>query len=260
MIITFSGTGNSFHVANLLAQNLSDNVIPVVSTPPSEIEFSGKSLGFVFPIYSWGVPPIVLNYIRNLNDNFIKEIKNRFVWTVMVCGDETGKAPDMLRKVLREKGIELSAGWSVQAPNNYVILPGFDTDSKQLEKEKLEKLPGVCKVISEKIKNGDREYNFVEGPLAGIKTLIVYPLFRRWGIFPDRWRSTEECISCGKCAKACPVGNIKMVTDKVNGTVIPKWGKYCVSCLACYHICPRNAVQYGNATNNKHQYYYGPNR
>ena len=48
------------------------------------------------------------------------------------------------------------------------------------------------------------------------------------------------------------MNNIVMVGWK------PVWGTDCTSCLACYHICPQNAVQYGSVTGKKGQY-FNPN-
>ena len=55
------------------------------------------------------------------------------------------------------------------------------------------------------------------------------------------------CIDCGLCEKVCPVGNIT-VTDR------PVWGGNCTQCLACYHVCPVHAVEYGKMTGKKGQY------
>lgn len=43
------------------------------------------------------------------------------------------------------------------------------------------------------------------------------------------------------------MNNIK-VTDR------PVWGDNCTQCLACYHICPVHAVEYGKVTAKKGQY------
>lgn len=250
MILYFSGTGNSKAVALQLGSLLNDDVMMILDESPARIMFSGEMLGLVFPVYSWGVPPLVLDYLRRLNGKFLAQARVKPVYMICVCGDETARAPEMLKRALKEIGLPFSGGWSVQMPNNYVLLPGFDVDSHDVERRKLEAAPEVVKEISRKILAGEWEEKYVRGNWQFLKSGIVYPLFKHWGIFPNRWNASDACVSCGKCAAICPMRNIDMKDGK------PCWGKNCVSCLACYHICPRHAVEYGKATLNKGQYFY----
>ncbi len=256
MIIYFSGTGNSRYIAKSIGKNIEEEVNALTDTSPLDLEFKGNSLGIITPIYSWGIPPIVLQYIRNLNENFVTEVSKIPLWIILVCGDETGKAPDMIKKELYRRNLYISGGWSIQMPNNYVILPGFNVDSKELEKKKIEDSKSIIAELSKRIKDGNWEEKFVEGSMPRLKTSLIYPLFKRWGIFPNRWRHTDKCISCGKCAQACPVENITMKPEESSNKIFPIWGSNCTSCLACFHICPVNAVQYGNATKKKGQYFF----
>ena len=168
----------------------------------------------------------------------------------MTCGDETALAPEMLIRQLKKIGVEISSIWSVIMPNNYVILPGFDVDSKEIENKKLSSCEGRIMEIAQALNRGERRIDVTRGNLAWMKTKIVFPLFKRWGIFPSQWRYSINCISCGKCAKICPLLNVVMENDH------PKWGKNCCSCLACYHVCPVHAVEYGNETKKKGQYLF----
>ena len=56
MIFYFSGTGNSEWVAKQIAQKINDefcNISKLDKIPEIDNE---KQIGFVFPIYAWGVP------------------------------------------------------------------------------------------------------------------------------------------------------------------------------------------------------------
>lgn len=250
MIVYFSGTGNSGYVAKRIAFGIGEKLLFLPETDPLTLELKDNEMfGLVTPVYSWGIPPIVIDFIRKLNEQFVIDLKDKYVWAVLTCGDETGCAPEMLEKSLIKKGMRLKSGWSVIMPNNYVLLPGFDVDNKKTETLKLDNAPGRIDEIIEKIINGISEKDFFHGSWPRLKTNLVYPLFKRWGILKGRWHWTQECIQCGKCAKVCPVGNIAMIGNH------PKWNTNCTSCLACYHICPTHAVEYGKATVRKGQYF-----
>lgn len=251
MIFYFSGTGNSRYVASSLGRLLDERVVSIPVTDGFPRENEGKTLGFVFPVYSWAVPPNVTEFVRSLPESLWESVRKAGtdVWCVMTCGDETGMAPEMFGRLLAEKGISLKSLWSVTMPNNYVLLPGFDVDSKETERKKLREAPGRIEDIARGISERKETRDFVRGPMPRIKTGLVYPLFRRWGIFPKKWRSTFACVGCGICARRCPYGNIAMKDGR------PSWGNNCCSCLACYHSCPRHAVEYGSATSSKGQYF-----
>lgn len=251
MIYYFSGTGNTRLVAEQLSLLILENIKMITKVSPSSEEPDGESIGFVFPVYSWGVAPVMTKFIDSLPESFWEKVKVKQlpVWCVMTCGDEVALAPEMFIKLLSKHGIEPESIWSVIMPNNYVILPGFDVDPKEVEKQKLAESPSRVKEIAHGINQHSRTIDVVRGNIPWLKTKIVYPLFCKWGIFPKKWHSTAACVGCGICAKACPLSNITMEAST------PHWGDNCCSCLACYHSCPRHAVAYGNSTASKGQYF-----
>lgn len=250
MVLYFSGTGNSRFVAESLCEILDETCLNITRTNPFEVSFAGKYLIFVFPIYSWGVPPIVNKFIEDLSEKFITETLTSDVRisAVCTCGDETGMAPKLFEKTAKKRGFQIGGIWSVIMPNTYVLLPGFDVDTKEIEKDKLKKAPARIKDIADKIKTNDFRQDYIAGKNPHLKTRLVFPLFKKWGIFPNKWYWTEKCISCGKCSGVCPVNNIEMKGGH------PQWGENCLSCLVCYHICPVKAIEYGKLTKHKGQY------
>ena len=127
-------------------------------------------------------------------------------------------------------------------PNNYVLFPGFDVDSKELEEKKLAEAVPALERVNRLI--AEKEYVFAckEGSFPFLKTRIINPLFVRYQMSPKPFYATDDCIGCKRCEKSCPVGNITMKDRK------PAWGNNCTACLACYHVCPQQAVQYGKKT------------
>ena len=254
MIYYFSGTRNSRYAAMRIGGIVEEEVrfIPSLDAYAEELDPSlDKSVGLVFPVYAWGVPPIVMEFIGRLRESMIDGIKKKGIplWCVATCGDETGMAVEMLRKALGKRGLTLSGAWSLIMPNVYVLLPGFGTDPKDVERQKLQDAIGRLDHISDCIKQGRWEEDVHLGPMPRLKTTLVYPLFRRWGVNTKKWHYTDACIGCGKCAGACPVGNIVIADGR------PVWGSDCTSCCACFHVCPTRGAQYGRITEKAGQYY-----
>lgn len=250
MIYYFSGEGNTKFAAKKIAAYLKESLHFIPLENPGMQEFEGDSLGIMFPVYSWGVPVPVMKFIEMIPESFINDVKrgHKPVWMVCTCGDETGNAPEMFYSALEKRGLTTLGAWSLIMPNTYVLLPGFNTDSQSVETEKLDNAPRKVLEIAEKIKNKTWEKALHYGSYPRLKTKLVYPLFKKWGINRNKWNWTQECIQCGKCAKSCPMNNIKMKGNH------PVWGNNCVSCLACYHNCPVHAVAYGKVTERKGQY------
>ena len=203
MIYYFSGTHNSRYTALRIGSLTGEDVRFIPDTDPytqSIVSPKDKSVGFVFPVYAWGVPPVVIDFIEHLPELLIASIasSSAYVWCLATCGDETGMAVEMLRKALSKRGIKLSACWSLIMPNVYVLLPGFGTDPKDVEERKLEEAVGRIEHISQKINSKEVENDVHLGPFPRLKTSIVYPLFKKWGVDTKKWHYTDACIGCGK--------------------------------------------------------------
>lgn len=252
MIIFFSGTGNSHFVAERLAEILADNAIlelkgEMLFDPlHCKISTSGKQIIWVFPTYSWGVPPVIVRFIREATIDGAETLPHFMVTT---CGDDIGETASQWRKLIRHRKWTAATAYSVIMPNTYVLMKGFDVDSTELSRQKLDNAPASIKEIAEDIKSGGTHDILVKGTWPKLKSAIIYPYFKRFCMSPKPFKSNGRCIGCGKCAASCPMENITMENGQ------PVWHGRCALCLRCYHICPGDAVEYGNATKDKGQYF-----
>lgn len=247
MIFYYSATGNTRCAAQFLAHKLDTRLVDILQPDGvSSVFDEGEDVGFMCPIYCWGIPPVVWRFLISIIENIPESC---YVWAVATCGDETGTAMRSLDRFLKDKrGRGADALFSLIMPNTYVMLPGFDVDSASVEEKKLHEAPGCLAEIALKIKNRVTGiYDVHEGSFPALRSMI-FPLFKRWGVSTKLWKVSEDCISCGKCAAICPARNIRMVEGK------PRWRSECYSCCACFHVCPVHAVAYGSITRSKSQY------
>ena len=245
MLFYFSGCGNSKHVAETIAAGLNDTLtfIPEAARE-GRYDYTlaeGERLGFVFPVYSWAPPKLVLDFVEKLNIKVGPSTPSTssgtegsgtlsYTYFACTCGDNCGLTEKVFRKAVEAKGWNLSACFSVQMPETYIGMAGRN----------------ITRLI-----NKEHFSEMVVGSLAWLKTYLVNPGFNRSATDDSKYLSTEACIHCGKCVEACPLKNITLEEGR------PKWHGHCTMCMGCYHHCPVNAIQYGKATVGKGQYYFG---
>ena len=245
MLFYFSGTGNSRWVAQELGRRLCDEVRSLADYPQDgqEIE-AGETLGIVFPVYAWGIPSVVSQWL----DAVRFSSKPAYVYFVCTCGDDTGKTAELVERALSAKGLVCYAGFSVQMPNTYVCLPGFDVDSADIANQKLHDAEARVQQIARQVAERKSVFDCHEGSIPWIKSYVFRPFFNRFLMSPRLFHATDACISCGKCVEACPLHNVRLEEGR------PAWGTHCTMCLSCYHHCPKHAVAYGSRTKGKGQY------
>lgn len=254
MIVFFSGTGNTRHCAERLAERLGESLHEFspeeLRHPEACILTCGSDdvrIIWAFPTYSWGVPPVVARLIEKIKlaDN-IRRLPHYMLTT---CGDDMAYTDRQWRHLAEARGLEAHGAYAVIMPNTYVLMKGFNTDPAALAKSKIEASAPTLEGIASAIENGGGDIT-VPGSFPWIKSAIIYPWFRRFAMSPRPFHAADGCIGCGLCAKSCPMANIAMKNGR------PQWGTDCALCLRCYHICPRHAVAYGKATGAKGQYMF----
>jgi len=245
-------------VAETLAAGLNDTLIFIPEAArEGKYEYTlaeGESLGFVFPVYSWAPPKLVLDFIEKLNIKVGPSTGSGtlpYLYFACTCGDNCGLTEKVFRKAVEEKGWSLSACFSVQMPETYIGMAGFKLDTPENAQLKIEKADDLLRKNISRLVNRESFTELVVGSLAWLKTYLVNPGFNRSATDDSKYHVSEACIHCGKCAEVCPLKNITMEDGH------PKWNGHCTMCMGCYHHCPVNAIQYGKATEGKGQYYFG---
>lgn len=255
MIVCFSGTGNTLQAASRLSWKLGDKLVAMdLGSDSPSFECTDGRVVWCFPTYSWGVPPMVVDFIARVR---IAGADGARHFMLTTCGDDMGLTDRQWARLISARGWNPVGSYAVVMPNTYVLMSGFDVDPPELAAEKLAKSTARIDLIA----NAIDQCSKTSGPLRAdlrslpvrksfswIKSRIIYPWFIRHAMSPRPFHATEGCTGCGTCARACPTGNIVMADGR------PKWHDRCAMCLRCYHICPRRAVAYGKSTAAKGQY------
>ena len=286
MIFYFSGTGNTKWAASKLAAATREDLISIAPYMRADdsshtlaepfILKENERLGFVFRVHGWRVPKLVREFISKMKilrepsdatgGNKAKAddcLKNRpFAYCVCTAGDSIGLTIENLNEVislnpsLQALGItEVSSSYSLIMPESYIGLPFMDVDPKEREIRKKENAAQELAVVCEEI--FDRKEGIsrlVKGPIPWFFTKVVGGFFENVLITDKRFHvEKDRCVKCGICANVCPVGDIKGGHGEY-----PVWlhHKDCLTCFTCYHHCPHHAIEFGNQTQKKGQYYF----
>ena len=257
MIFYFSSTGNTKWAATVIAKATNERMMYIPDLIGSDCTFeldNEERIGFVFPIHGWRPPLLVLKFIEKLRVNY----QGHYCYSLVTAGDNIGLAMDYLSKALEAKGMHIDSCFSLIMPESYVGLPFMDVDKKEREKEKKRKAAEDLKHYTDiivKRQRGIRE--LVLGPLPGFFSGFVGGFFVKFLITDKPFHvNTEKCIGCGKCEKVCPVDDIRMSSDGDKPTPVWQHNGECLTCFSCYHHCPVKAIEYGNRTKHKGQYYF----
>ncbi len=249
MIFYFSGTGNSRYVANKIGEAQGERIISIAREMSSskevyEYDLNGdEKIIFVYPIYAWAPPAMVMEFMKKVK---FENYKDNYISTISVCGENIGNTIKVVNKILDEKGLKLSSGFSVVTPNNYIIMG--NVDSKEVENKKMEDLETLLKNINDVVRSKEKNvFIVVKGHLPGLLTSVANPLFNKLAISLKDFRANDNCTGCGICEKVCNGRCIK-VEEK------PVWSGRCTQCLACLHYCPVKAIQYGKNSEKKGRY------
>ena len=130
MIFYFSGTGNSKHVAQRLAQATGENCISIADCiNQHEFSFSlheNERIGLVTPVYFWGLPNIVVRFVNKLK---FCNLHQNFIYHVITFGTTTGEAHYMMQKLLKGRGLWLDDKYNVKMVD--VWTPMFDVSNRE---------------------------------------------------------------------------------------------------------------------------------
>lgn len=236
-IFYFSATGSSLNVARKIAAGLGDTeLISIPDAIGKQIDATALRIGLIFPVYAWGMPRIVTDFLKRLVLH-----KGQYIFAVAVNAGNPGGTLKQLRKTLRRKSIQLNAGFAVREAN-YTLLSEKNglinfvrIISGAMPKLTEERLPEILATIKNDQNHPPETSAWAGNLFGGMFHGLAIQAFK----FADKdYWVDDKCDNCGTCKKICPRDNISLNEGK------PVWNHNCEFCFACLQWCPREAIQY----------------
>lgn len=246
----FSGTGNSRAAANWFQEVASERQIPckliqlyrdkVDELPDQNIE--NQLIGFFFPTHGFNAAPAMLSFIWKF-----PQIKNTSVFIVntragmkiskLFLPGLSGLAQLLPAILLKFKGFRVVGMQPLDLPSNWISLhPGI---KETVVQSMFEHYKVILKSFASRILEGKSKYKaLISLPidLFVVPISFGYYFFGRF-FLAKMFISTSSCDACGICENQCPVGAIKLKSDR------PFWKYTCESCMKCMNNCPKKAIQ-----------------
>ncbi|MDD3297072.1 MAG: EFR1 family ferrodoxin [Candidatus Omnitrophica bacterium] len=243
IIFYFSGTGNSLQVARDLARELGNSeIVSIAKVAGREVKISPKRIGLVFPVYMFGIPLIVRDFLKRLDVSH-----DVYIFAVATFAGAAGEALGQANNELKARGLKLSSGFLIKMPGNYIPLYEAISSERQakLFKKESQKVRKIAKLIHSGVKKKPEKSFFIFNIIGSAIYKNMSP--RIFGLDKGFW-ADDSCNYCGICQKVCPVGNVKVFGKK------PIWLHKCEQCFACLQWCPKGAIQYQKKTLFKRRY------
>lgn len=238
-IYFFTGTGNSLKVAEDISKVLPDSeLVAIHRGMNTEIPRDFERIGFVFPVYFWGLPSMVADFLRNAH---FPEQGSTYFFAVATNFGIVGNAIRMTSTLLHEKGIHLNYSAGIKMYGNAVTHYNM---SKRVDKITRKSAEKVLSIVNNIENNKIKKVRSIIRPIYGAYLNDM----GRIHTTDSEFNVNNNCISCGICRDVCPAKNITLEAGR------PVFHHQCESCLACIQHCPKRAINYKDKTQNRRRY------
>ncbi|MCR5606052.1 MAG: EFR1 family ferrodoxin [Treponema sp.] len=177
---------------------------------------------------------------KNLDINI--EGSNHYFYFVATYGCDYGNILSTASKEFSKKGLKFDSLYTARFVDNWS--PIFNLKNKERNLRAEENGKRETSMIVKAVVNKEKGHSLPDQMTAfqANRAKATYDSIRKTSYFK---LNKNSCISCGLCARQCPVEAIQIINN------VPVWVKEsCTLCLGCFHRCPKAAIDYDNSLQN----------
>jgi ferredoxin len=190
-LFCFTSTGNSLYTAQKIGERIGGAVLPMSG---ENVACHDTVIGFVFPVFFWGLPRMVERFILNMQITN----KDAYVFGVATSGGPVFGVLGQLKTLLKAKGVSLHYGARLISVSNY--LPNNEDNDSEAFRQKIDqKIVKIAEEIA--IRKTNRIMAFT--PL----NKLIYRYYPNEHS-DQHFTITSQCSGCATCQKVCPADNI----------------------------------------------------
>lgn len=248
-IFYFSATGNSLSLTRNLANELGNcEIVPIAKAVNNEtIKITTPRVGIVFPVFAWGMPRIVEEFVSKLSFS-----GKPYIFAIATCVAIQGNTLKDLKKALQLKRVDLNAGFAVKSGRSSLMqLNSLDKIIIKLDRNRLriktaeDRMSEIVAEIKKLVKHKPETSSWAANIFGSMFHGLAVKTFKN---IDSTFVVEDSCKGCGNCTKLCPRSNIIIENGK------PVFLHNCELCHACIQWCPNFAIKHPNFDNSLKQY------
>ena len=254
LFTVFSASGNTLRVAKLFSERLSERgaeceTVRIREDMAAPDVASADTLVIGYPVHGFNAPQNVADFAKGL-----PECENKVYYIIKTSGEPlhvNDASSRILDRALKKKGYVKKGEFHYVMPYNMIFRHSDDMAALMWQAAG-NTAPSDADIIFE-----GREHPLKPNAFACLTRFVVAVEHAAMPYLGRLFKvKKDKCVSCGRCEKLCPMGNIEMKDG------LPVFGKNCIGCTACSFNCPEDAISIGvlNAWRVNGAYKFAPPR
>lgn len=254
LFTVFSASGNTARVCRLFSERLKERgteceTVRIREDMKTPDYAAADVLVIGYPVHGFNAPQNVVDFAKGL-----PECENKVYYIIKTSGEPlhiNDASSRILDRALKKKGYVKKGEFHYVMPYNMIFRHSDDMAALMWQAAG-NTAPSDADIIFE-----GREHPLKPNAFACLTRFVVAVEHAAMPYLGRLFKvKKDKCVSCGRCEKLCPMGNIEMKDG------LPVFGKNCIGCTACSFNCPEDAISIGvlNAWRVNGAYKFAPPR